>query len=109
MSLILIQGSIFLWRSLWRGAATAASGGAALLVAGGIGAGLGAKMLWGQIRAKKEKRQALAEYLFKSSLQDDFTGAYAKKIVKGIIAKEELMGLPDKDLIALIARKIKSN
>lgn len=91
------------------GAATAATGGGFLLGAAVIGTGLGAKMLWGQIRAKKEKRQELAEYLYKSSLQDDYTGSYAKRIVKGIIGKEELLGLPEKDLIALIARKIKSN
>ena len=89
------------------GAATAGVGlGIAAAVAGTY---LGGKMLWGKVRAKKEKRKELAEYLYKTSLKDDYTGSFAKKIVKAIIGKEEYMGLNEKDLTGLIAEKIKSN
>jgi hypothetical protein len=105
-----VVGGVFLAVGAASTAATAVAftGGIILIPAGIIGGALAARMLYGQIRAKKESRQQLSEYLYETSLQDGKTGESAKKIVLAIIGNEKYMNLPKEKLIDLIFRKIKT-
>ncbi len=105
-----VAGGVFVVVGAASTAATAVAitGGIILIPAAIIGGVLAARMLYGQIRAKKESRQQLAEYLYETHLQDGGTGDSAKKIVKAIIGKEKYMSLPEEKLIELIARKVKA-